>query len=152
MAESPSNPSIVEDALPSDQVVDFLNLLLECERAGAKALRFFMQDNPPDEIGMALPGLLRDEARYCAGLTAQLRRLGADPSSKTGSFYIKAVKTEGWASRLDLLARGQNWVAARIAEMLPRLGDPQLRQFLAEMEQTHHVNVAAAQDLGQGAG
>ncbi len=135
------------DFISPHQVIDFLNLMLECERAGAKTLRFFMQDDPPAALALALPGLLQDEARYCAGLSAQLRRLGAEPSAKTGDFYQKAVKTAGWAARLDLLARGQHWVAKRIAETWPRLEDRELRDFLVEMEQTHHVNVAAARDL-----
>lgn len=126
------------------EIIAFLNLLLECERAGAKALRHFQTQQPPPALAAALPDLTRDEARYCAGLTDQIKRLGGVPSRATGDFLTSILATEGWPARLDLLIRGQRWVAKRIAERRPGLQDAELAAFLAEMEQTHWINVEMA--------
>lgn len=57
-------------------IIAFLDLMQECERAGAKALRSFEQMAPPNIVAQALPRLSGDEARYCAGLSRQICRLG----------------------------------------------------------------------------
>ncbi|HLN24119.1 MAG TPA: DUF6306 domain-containing protein, partial [Patescibacteria group bacterium] len=49
-----------------------------------------------------------------------------------------------WAAKLDLLIRGQNWVAKRIGETLPSIDDTALTAFLVEMQATHITNVAQA--------
>ena len=126
------------------EIIAFLNLLLECERAGAKALRHFQTQQPPPALAAALPELTRDEARYCAGLTQQIKRLGGEPSRATGDFLATILAAEGWPARLDLLIRGQRWVARRIAERRPGLQDAELSAFLAEMEQTHWMNLETA--------
>jgi len=127
--------------------IAFLNLLLECERAGAKALRHFQTLAPAPRLAEALPALVGDEARYCAGLTQQITRLGGTPSRATGEFLETIRAAEDWPKRLDLLIRGQRWVAKRIAEKLPTYDDAELVDFLTEMHATHLVNVAAAEEL-----
>jgi hypothetical protein len=133
-----------------NDTIAFLNLLLECERAGAKALRHFQTLEPPPAQAAALPALVGDEARYCAGLTRNISRLGGTPSRQTGEFLDTVRAAEGWPARLDLLVRGQRWVAKRIAERLPAISDAELAAFLTEMHSTHLVNVAQAQDLATG--
>ncbi|PKU24861.1 DUF6306 domain-containing protein [Telmatospirillum siberiense] len=56
----------------TSDVIAFLDLMLECERAGAKALRQFERMTPPEIVAGALPRLFGDEARYCAGLSRQI--------------------------------------------------------------------------------
>ena len=133
-------------AEPSEMLA-FLNLLLECERAGAKALQHFQSQQPPPNLAEALPVLIKDEARYCAGLTRQITRLGGEPSRATGEFFDTILATKGWPERLDLLIRGQRWVAKRIAERLPEAKDADLVAFLTEMTETHWLNVAQAEDI-----
>jgi hypothetical protein len=127
--------------------IDFLNLMLECERAGCKALARFEHEDPPPALARALPALVSDEARYCAGLTKHITRFGGIPSRRTGEFFDTVIAAEGWAARLDLLVRGQRWVAKRIGERLPGVADSELSAFLTEMHATHLVNVAEAQKL-----
>lgn len=134
----------------ASDVLAFLDLLLECERAGAKALRRFEGMAPPEAVARALPRLFGDEARYCAGLSAQIVRLGGHPSRRTGDFLEKIRAAGDWPARLDLLVRGQRWVARRIAERLPAIGDPELAAFLDEMHRTHLANVAEAQAIADG--
>lgn len=133
-------------------ILDFLNLMLECERAGAKALRHFTDDSPPGPLAVALPDLFRDEARYCGGLSKHIVRLGGAPTSRTGDFLDKILAAPDWPSRLDLLVRGQRWVARRIEERLPSVDDPDLKDFLEEMHSTHLVNVAEAQRIAESLG
>ena len=130
--------------------IAFLNLLLECERAGAKALRHFQTLEPPPELAVALPALVGDEARYCAGLSRHIVRLGGAPSRRTGEFFDTVRAATGWPARLDLLVRGQRWVAKRIAERLPQCADAELAEFLTEMHATHLVNVAEAERIAAG--
>lgn len=130
-----------------NETLDFLNLMLECERAGAKALRAFTDQTPPAVLAAALPTLFHDEARYCAGLSQHITRLGGSPSRQTGDFLAKIIAADGWPARLDLLVRGQRWVAKRIEERLPTIDDADLKGFLSEMHQTHLVNVAEAQKI-----
>jgi len=132
--------------------IAFLNLMLECERAGAKALRAFQTQDPPTVLAGALPGLTGDEARYCAGLTRHITRLGGVPSRITGEFFETVLAAAGWPARLDLLVRGQRWVAKRIAERLPTVTDAELAEFLTEMHATHLVNVDAAQTIADAIG
>ena len=136
----------------TEDTIAFLTLLLECARAGAKALRHFQTLDPPPRLAAPLPALVGDEARYCAGLTRHITRLGGTPSRRTGEFLDTVRAAEGWPARLDLLVRGQRWVAKRVAERLPQCDDAELAEFLTEMHATHLVNVAAAQDIAAAIG
>jgi hypothetical protein len=133
--------------MPDADIIAFLNLMLTCERAGAKALRHFQQDAPPPSLAAGLPQLFADEARYCAELSRHIRRLNGEPTGETGAFLAKILAAPDWPARLDLLIRGQAWVARKIAETLPAVLDPPLRAFLEEMHQTHLANVAAAEQI-----
>src|SRR5436305_1881088 len=79
--------------------------------------------------------------------TKPTRRLGGEPSNRTGDFFAKAKARQGWPARFDLLVRGQRWVESRIRESLPLVTDGDLASFLQEMADTHRVNVAAAEAL-----
>jgi nitronate monooxygenase len=125
-------------------VIDFLNLLLECERAGAKALRSADTLDIPADIAPMLARHFNDEARYCAGLKNQIIRLGGRPSTQTGAFLEQFTNAATWAAKLDLLIRGQHWVAKRIGEKLPVTNDTVLTAFLVEMQATHITNVEEA--------
>lgn len=130
-------------------IIAFLDLMLECERAGAKALRRFEQMTPPEIVAKALPHLFDDEARYCAGLARQITRLGGLPGGRTGDFLEKILAAGDWPARLDLLVRGQRWVARRIEEQIPSVADPELKAFLNEMHATHLANVAEAARIAE---
>jgi hypothetical protein len=69
------------------------------------------------------------------------------PSRQTGDFLDTILAAEGWVKRLDLLVRGQRWVAKRISERITSVEDAELAAFLAEMEATHRINVAEAEDI-----
>jgi hypothetical protein len=99
--------------------------------------------------GMVLRDVARDEARFCAMLTTQIRRLGGVPSLATGAFYDKVMALTDADQRLDLLNRGQGWVVRRLQEALPRIDDAALRADLQEMLDVHVRNIAACTRLSQ---
>ena len=133
-----------------DEHADLLNLLLECERAGARLLAAYIEELPAGALD-ALRDVQRDEARNCAVLIHHLLEAGATPSAKTGDFYRKGLCIRGLGERLAFLNRGQAWVARRIAEALPRLAPSPARQALQEMYDSHLANIARCDELEQGA-
>jgi nitronate monooxygenase len=116
----------------------FLNGLLEAERAGAKLLAAWVDELPPGStLGQKLHAVHRDEARNCAVLIHLLLEAGAAPSMATGAFYQKGLSIRGWEERLEFLDRGQAWVARRIAAALPSVPTPQGRRLLEGMRKSH---------------
>jgi hypothetical protein len=136
--------------LSRGELLTLLNVLLESERAGAKALMAWQHDPPPGIAPALLGDIARDEARYSGGLSREIRRLGGEPSKVTGPFYERIMALKGWRERFELLDRGQKWVARRIAEVLPRIDDPELGGFLREMHDTHLVNIDRAAKAAAG--
>jgi nitronate monooxygenase len=130
------------NALAGDELVAFLNVLLESERAGARVLAKWCHEGsdagvPPG----SLAAVRDDEARFCAGLTRQLERLGAAPSHATGRFHDKAMTIAAWPDRLRFLDKGQSWVAREIRDKLPRIADRELAAFLRDMLERHEDNL-----------
>lgn len=121
--------------------IDFLNLLLEAERAGARvAMRTAAQCH--DEATRTLSrDIQRDEARWCGVLTHAILRLRGTPSRATGAFHDKAMAIEDIPARLAFLNRGQWWVVKRLQEFLPKVGDETLHAELTEMLLSHQHNI-----------
>ena len=124
-----------------------LNLLLECERAGARLLAAYCDELP---AGSDLHGRLslvqRDEARNCSVLIHLLLDAGLQPSTEVGSFYLKGLKIQGWRKRLEFLNRGQQWVADRIAAELPHLEKYIGRRALQAMHESHLANIRICEE------
>ncbi len=80
-------------------------------------------------------------------LADQLRVLGAEPSSKVGAFYGKAMAIADLGERIAFLNRGQGWVARKLREILPRVRDNRLHKELAEMLASHEANIALANEV-----
>jgi hypothetical protein len=123
-----------------DALAARLNELLEGERAGTLGL-IDMKADRDDALGELLAAVSRDEARFCAMLTRHLSRLGYAPSRATGVFYEKLCQRETLDAKLRLLDRGQSAVVRVLDEILPTVTDPELRDDLAEMRDTHVVNI-----------
>jgi isocitrate dehydrogenase kinase/phosphatase len=130
-------------ATPSE-IVEFLNELLEAERAGAKVALDSVRDAKVESFADLLQHIRHDEARWCAMLLRQIGRLGGQASSRTGAFHDKAMAIEDLQSRLVFLNRGQGWVVRKLREMLPRVRDPELYVDLAHMLSSHIANISLA--------
>lgn len=127
-----------------DELIAFLNELLEAERAGARVTLESAGNGP---LAALLQTIQRDEARWCAMLLGHLKALGATPSWKTGAFYAKAMTLADLGERVAFLNRGQGWVVRKLREMLPRLRDERLHGDIAEMLRAHEANIALASDV-----
>lgn len=135
-------------SLTRGELVDFLNVLLESERAGARTLADWLGElDQCAAIHAPLQAVQRDEARNCALLSELVVAEGAKPSMATGKFHCQARGLRGWAVRLRFLNRGQGWVARHIAEALPRVRDESVKQILAAMGDSHRVNIGRCDAL-----
>ena len=135
-------------AMSRADLAAFLNTLLEAERAGAKVLAEFLNEYERDTgAWKQLVAVQRDEAKNCAILLDLLKRVPGKASAATGDFVGKALAVEGRAARLRFLNRGQQWVARKIAEALPAIRDPHIRDTLAAMQESHLLNIEACEAL-----
>jgi hypothetical protein len=128
------------------EVVEFLNTLGEAERAGGRVLHELEQEASSLELKELLRKTGHDEGYYAGQINAHIRRLGADPSTRTGDFVEKVRALSDLKSKIELLNRGQRWVIRKIDERLPSLSDPHLKAFLVVMAKGHHTNIQAVDD------
>jgi hypothetical protein len=129
-----------------DEIVAFLNELLEAERAGARVCLETAQATDGATSAL-MRAVQRDEAQWCGMLASALAALAASPSPATGTFYGKAMAITDMKERIAFLNRGQGWVVRKLREMLPRVRDDALHAKLAAMLQAHETNIARAAAL-----
>src|SRR5579863_2646717 len=124
-----------------DELLAFLNEMLEAERAGAKALLHISKDAHDATASALAMQVHHDEARWCAMLTAAIRLQGATPSSATGAFYAKVLAIGDEKARLAFVNRGQGWVVKKLKEAIPRIADEHLAKDLGVMLTSHEENI-----------
>jgi hypothetical protein len=130
-----------------DSLMRLLNLLLECERAGAKVAILCSEQAQgvvPDSVLYAIG---RDEGRFCGMLTRHIERFGGVASRETGAFYQRLRAIPDQSERLVLLNRGQEWVVRTIDEVLPSIRDASLEADLREMRDAHARNMGICHAL-----
>jgi nitronate monooxygenase len=129
---------------------DFLNRMLEAERAGAKALVVFMDDFPRhSEQWTVLRKVHEDEAHNCALIGEQLKRRGRDYSHATGEFYAKAIAVKGARERIGFLIRGLRWAIREFEQALPRMSDTEVRKLFEGMRDRHRRSAAACESIAK---
>lgn len=128
-----------------EELVAFLNELLEAERAGARITSESARTATDTKFVESLCAIHRDEARWCAMLIEQIARLDGAASAATGSFYDKAMTIADARERAVFLNRGQGWVSRKLREWLPRIRDNRLHAALQEMLVSHDDNIARTQ-------
>lgn len=133
--------------LERDELIGFLNQLLEAERAGAKASAAYRQEAADPRVVELLEKIGSDEEEFCALLSDLVRRLGGEPTEATGHFVKRAVLVEKLSDRLALLSHGQGWVVDRICEVLPRVRDDAVHARLKEIAAAHEQNKAHCDGL-----
>jgi len=124
------------------ELLDFLNLMLEAERAGAKALLHVSKETDDKEAAELAKAVHLDEAKWCALLTKAIRALDGTPGDKTGQFYEKVMAVPDLGGRLALVNRGQEWVVRKLRDAIPRIADAQLADDLTIMLTSHEENIA----------
>jgi nitronate monooxygenase len=123
------------------EVLIFLNLMLEAERAGAKALLRLSLDTRVQSIAQISREIQKDEAHWCAMLSSAIEKLDGEPSAATGDFYEKVLALGEDEARLALVNRGQGWVVRKLREAIPRITDKTLASDLEVMLASHEKNI-----------
>ena len=132
---------------PRDELVTFLNTLLEAERAGARICQRTAHEaraagNEP--LAGLMAAVRDDEAHWCAVLTRAIRDLEGEPSTTTGAFFEKAAAIGDLQERVKFINRGQGWVARELRKTLPRIRDDALPAQMKAMLDGHDANIAKA--------
>jgi nitronate monooxygenase len=135
-------------AFTDAELDDFLNRMLEAERAGAKALVVFMDDWPRNGTEWkALRKIHEDEAHNCGLIGEQLKKRGKDYSHATGEFYAKAVAVKGPRERIAFLVKGLRWAIREFEQALPRIQDTAIRDLFQGMRDRHQRSCAACESV-----
>ncbi len=125
-----------------DELLAFLNELLEAERAGSRVTLRTAAEVSDAGTKALIEAVQRDEAHWCGVLMKAIQTLNGEASKRTGAFYEKAMAIPGLPERLAFLNRGQGWVVRKLREMLPRIRDDRIHHELAEMLAAHERNIA----------
>lgn len=150
-ASSPCQMAEVDPAymgfLRDDEVIALLNELLTAERAGARGVATMAKRIAVEADHALLHAVAHDEASFCAMLSRHLKRLHAQPTDATGSFYDKLIAMEDYVQQLTFLNRGQGWVVRKLREALPRVRDAALAGDLRHMLDVHVRNIEACEEV-----
>lgn len=122
-----------------DEILAALNELLEAERAGA---RVALESGKLPDLKVLMHAVGADEARWCAMLSREIKRLGGAPTQRVGAFRDKAMAIPDPRERLAFLNRGQAWVVRKLDALMPRIRDDALHAALREMADSHRANIA----------
>lgn len=119
-----------------------LNLLLESERAGMLALEQLAGEVEHEELRRFLLAERDEEARNVKRLEALIRDGGGTPSAAIGPFAQKVAAAGSLRDRLNLMSRGQQWVARKIEQTIPLAPtEGPLRDHLQAMANRHRAEV-----------
>ena len=125
------------------EVSDLYNLLLEAERAGVVVLEELVRQHQEPRLQTLLARFLRDEGVNCRILVTLIQHLGKEPSQKTGAFVEKIRALGTLEEKIELLIRGQEWVARKIREHRRLLPASSAHLFLEAIKVQHEENVDA---------
>ena len=122
-------------------LLDFYNMLLEAERAGVLVLDELVRQVEDYQLKTLLKKFLRDEGVNCRILMTLIHDLSAKPTNKTGAFVDKVHALNNLEDKVQLLIRGQEWVARKIREFHYQLPAGSSYFFLKAIELQHEENV-----------
>jgi hypothetical protein len=128
----------------SQEIIDRLNELLECERAGVEVALSLAASDAPTLTRGEMKKFAEDEGWACGSLRRAILRYGGRASERTGPFVGKVLALGDEGERVSLMARGHVWTVRRIEALLAMDLDPVTRAVLAEMRDQHLENVEAA--------
>jgi nitronate monooxygenase len=117
-----------------------LNLLLESERAGTLALEDLAAK--VEELRRFIAAARDNEAANASQLSRLITKAGGTPSKLIGPFAAKMAALDSIPERLELLSRGESWVARKIESALDLAPDSgPIRDFLTAMANHHRHEV-----------
>ena len=109
---------------------DLLNRLLEAERAGHTLLDTLSQTSVDSGLTSLFASFTEVEVSDVSILEGLIRLHGGTPSTATGDFAQKVLQVENLQDQLDLLSRGQAWVARTVEQALDLQPPPDIAAFL----------------------
>jgi hypothetical protein len=123
------------------KVEALLNQLLESERAGHTLLEAMTQKTADPEIKSLFENFTDVEVSDVSVLEGLIRLHGGAPSMKTGDFAEKVLHIDNLHDQINLLSRGQAWVARKVEQALALNPPPDIAAFLKEMANRHRHNM-----------
>jgi hypothetical protein len=118
-----------------------LNRLLEAERAGHQLLDAMSQETADPQMQALFANFTDVEVSDTAVLAGLIRLHGGTPSQKTGDFVDKVLRIDSLHEQINVLSRGQAWVARKIEQALTLSPPPDIAAFLKEMANRHRHNM-----------
>ena len=118
-----------------------LNRLLEAERAGHELLDAMSQETTDPQMQALFANFTDIEVGDTAVLEGLIRLHGGTPSPKTGDFADKVLRIDSLHEQINVLSRGQAWVARKIEQTLALSPPPDIAAFLKEMANRHRHNM-----------
>ncbi len=123
------------------ELTDFYRIILEAERAGVQSISDILPSLEEGELKSLMTNYLRDEGMNCQILTALIKNLGYEPGSKTGDFVEKIKALNTTEEKLELLSKGQEWVAKQIRYNRELIDSTSSSFFMEAMKVQHEENV-----------
>ncbi len=120
---------------------NLLNRLLEAERAGHALLDTLSQTTAESGLKSLFTSFTEVEVSDVSILEGLIRLHGGRPSTAIGDFAQKVLRIEDLQGQIDLLSRGQAWVARTVEQALDLQPPPDIAAFLKEMANRHRHNV-----------
>jgi len=118
-----------------------LNQLLEAERAGHALLEAMTTETADPEIKALFADFTDIEVSDVSVLEGLIRLHGGAPSSRTGDFAEKVLRLDNLHDQMNLLSRGQAWVARKVEQALALNPPADIAAFLKEMANRHRHNM-----------
>ncbi|HPS87077.1 MAG TPA: DUF6306 domain-containing protein [Spirochaetota bacterium] len=125
----------------NQELADFYRILLEAERAGVQSISDILPSVEEGELKTLMTRYLRDEGMNCQILISLIKNLGFDPGNKTGDFLGKIRALDTVKEKLDLLIKGQEWVAKQIRYKRELIDYTSSRLFMEAVKIQHEENV-----------
>jgi hypothetical protein len=123
------------------QLEALLNRLLEAERAGHKLLDAMTQETADPQIKALFANFTDIEVSDVSVLEGLIRLHGGTPSTKVGDFADKVLSVDNLHDQINLLSRGQAWVARKVEQALSLHPPADIAAFLKEMANRHRHNM-----------
>lgn len=131
----------------SRKLADFYIVLLEAERAGVQSISDILPTVEDGELKSIMTRYHRDEGMNCQMLIALIKNLGYEPGNRTGDFVEKIKELKTTAEKLELLVKGQEWVAKQIRYNRELIDTASSRFFLEAMKIQHEENVDSMKNM-----
>jgi len=124
-----------------NDLISFLNKLLEAERAGVKVLSKLLPQINDSNMEKMVKHFLHDEGMNCQILKTVIENSGGEISTSVGDFVQKIGALETLNEKFELLIRGQEWVAKYIRKNRKLAIKVSDMMFLESIKVQHEENV-----------